>query len=30
LHGALDYLPPAEYEATHDPDLTPALEDAAT
>jgi putative transposase len=30
LHGALDYLPPAEYEATHDPDLTPAMEDAAT
>jgi putative transposase len=30
LHGALDYLPPAEYEATHDPDPTPAMEDAAT
>ena len=30
VHGALDYLPPAEYEATHDPDLTPTLEDAAT
>jgi putative transposase len=30
LHGALDYLPPAEYEATHDPDPTLALEDAAT
>jgi putative transposase len=30
LHGALDYLPPAEYEATHDPGLTPAPEGAAT
>jgi putative transposase len=30
LHGALDYRPPAEYEATHDPDPTPALDDAAT
>jgi putative transposase len=33
LHGALDHVPPAEYEATHAtryPDPTPALEGAAT
>jgi putative transposase len=30
LHGALDHVPPAEYEATHYPDPTPALEGAAT
>jgi putative transposase len=30
LHGALDHVPPAEYEAPHDPDLTPTLEGAAT
>jgi putative transposase len=30
LHGALDYLPPVEYEATYYPDPTPALQDAAT
>jgi len=33
LHGALDHVPPAEYQAAHAtgyPDLTPALEAAAT
>jgi putative transposase len=33
LHGALDHVPPVEYEAAHAsgyPDPTPALEDAAT
>jgi putative transposase len=33
LHGALGHVPPIEYEAayaTGDPDLTPALEGAAT
>jgi putative transposase len=30
LHGALNYLPPVEYEATHQADPTPALQDAAT
>jgi hypothetical protein len=33
LHGALDHVPPVEYEAadaTGYPDLTPALEGAAT
>jgi putative ABC transport system permease protein len=30
LHGALNYLPPAEYEATHYPDPTPAMQRVAT